>query len=325
MSYIPPMIPNLILAPTRYNLIYPPFANAPVWGYRLDKRAKNEFHWHTYTQIWYTLRGSYYHTVNGKRILLEEGDAAIILPYSVHAVDTSEEEIDNTDIITVYISRELWEKQLIPFFPLSYNTAAYKSFRLPALFHFRDILKERADACFKNISREFSKNSEMDETLVLQSLEDFLSLCTLNSGEQISENEISELREQYMRIYDAVEYITHNFAKKLPLQTLSKISLMSERSFTDKFKATTGMTYHSYLKAVRISEAVTKLRDGEDSIFKIARECGFSNSGHFINTCAHMCGLSPAKLRLHLFNWIETYNSELKNNRPFKTTTCDEE
>ena len=92
---------------------------------------------------------------------------------------------------------------------------------------------------------------------------------------------------------------------------------MSERSFTNKFKATTGITYHSYLKAVRISEAVTRLREDADGIFAIARDCGFSNSAHFINTCASMSGMSPATLKLHLADWHNKYSSELKKNRPF--------
>ena len=115
MSYIPPMIPNLIHAPTEENLIYPGFARSSVWGYRLDKRAKNELHWHTYSQIWYTLRGSYYHTVNGERHLFKEGDAAIILPYSVHAIDSSEENMDDTQEYKKSIEAMLEEANTMDF------------------------------------------------------------------------------------------------------------------------------------------------------------------------------------------------------------------
>ncbi len=310
MSYIPPMIPNLVLAPTKVNLIYPGFAHAPVWGYRLDKRAKNELHWHTYTQIWYTLRGSYYHTINGKRILMKEGDASIILPYSVHAVDTSESDIDNSEFLTVYISRMLWEKNLLPFSPLTYKTSVYENTLLPTLLHFEGEEKERTDLLFNSMIREFLKKGDIDCNVVIKNLDSFFRLCASKSSEQLKESEAHSIREQSDRIYDAVKYITENFSKKLPLSTLSKLSLMSDRSFTDKFKATTGITYHSYLKSVRISEAITRLRDGEDSIYTIARECGFSNSGHFINTCARMSGLSPVKLREHLFDWIGNYAYE---------------
>ena len=317
MNYIPPMIPNLVLAPTDKNLIYPGFAASPVWGYRLDKRVKNELHWHTYAQVWYTLRGSYYHTVNGKRLLLKEGDAVIILPYSVHALDSSEENIDDTDIISVYLSRDVWEKKLMPFSPLTHEKAVFESDILPTLIHFEGEEKKLADSIFSVIKSEFSKKREMCSETVLENTEKFFRLCALKSDKQMTLRETDELREQSDRIYNAVKYITQNFKKKIPLKELCKVSLMSERSFTGKFKATTGITYHSYLKAVRISEAVTLLRDEADGVFAIARDCGFSNSGHFINTCARMSGMSPAKLRLHLAEWHINYGVELKKDRPF--------
>ena len=310
MGYIPPMVPNLILAPTRYNLIYPGFPNAPIWGYRLNKRAQNELHWHTYTQIWYTLRGSYYHTVNGKRVLMKEGDAAIILPYSVHAVDSSESDMENSDILTVYISRKLWEEKLLPFFPITYKTSTYENTLLPTLLHFEGEEKEYADTLFRNMLQEFLRKRDIDCDVVLDNLDKFFRLSASKSEKQLKENEAQALCEQADRIYDAVRYITENFSKKLPLSALSKVSLMSERSFTNKFKATTGITYHSYLKSVRLSEAVTKLRYGKESIYTIARECGFSNSGHFINTCARMSGFSPVKLREHLLDWIGNNTNE---------------
>ncbi|MBR5309270.1 MAG: helix-turn-helix transcriptional regulator [Clostridia bacterium] len=324
MSYIPPMIPNFILAPTEKNLIYPRLAQSPVWGYRLDKRAKNELHWHTYAQMWYTFRGSYYHTVNGKRHLLKEGDMALILPYSVHAIDTSGEDIDNTDIITVYLARDIWEKKLIPFTPLTHDKAVFERNILPALFHFEGKEKELAGGFFGVIKDEFSKKQGMCSGILLENIEKIFRLCILKSDEQITEKEADELQAQSEGIYNAVKYITQNFKKKIPLKELCKLSLMSERSFTNKFKATTGMTYHNYLKAVRISEAVTRLRDEEDGIFAIARECGFSDSSHFIKTCAIMSKMSPAKLRIHLAQWQANYGSELKRNRPFDISQTDE-
>ncbi|MBQ2840393.1 MAG: helix-turn-helix transcriptional regulator [Oscillospiraceae bacterium] len=324
MNYIPPMIPNLVLAPTEKNLIYPGFARSSVWGYRLDKRAKNELHWHTYAQIWYTLRGSYYHTVNGERHLLKEGDAAIILPYSVHAVDTSEENIDDTDIIAIYLSRDVWEKKLMPFSPLTHEKAVFEKNILPTLLRFEGEEKKLADGIFRVIKDEFSKKQETCSKTLLENVEKIFRLCALKSNEQITMKEADELQEQSDRIYNAVKYITQNFEKKIPLKELCKVSLMSERSFTNKFKATTGLTYHSYLKAVRISEAVTRLRDETDGIFAIARDCGFSNSGHFINTCARMSGMSPAKLRLYLSDWHLNYGCELRRNRPFDIPHNDE-
>ena len=324
MSYIPPMIPNFILAPTEKNLIYPGVARSPVWGYRLDKRAKNELHWHTYAQMWYTLRGSYYHTINGKRHLLKEGDLALVLPYSVHAIDTSNEDIDKTDIIAVYLSRDVWEKKLIPFSPLTHDKAVFERNILPALFHFEGKEKEFADGFFRVIKDEFLKKQEMRLEILLEKIEGVFRLCTLKSDEQIKPKEADELQAQSDGIYNAVKYITQNFKKKIPLKELCKVSLMSERSFTDKFKATTGMTYHNYLKSVRISEAITRLRDENDGIFAIARECGFADSSHFIKNCALVADLSPAKLRIHLAEWQRNYGSELKRNRPFDISQTDE-
>lgn len=298
----PGVVPSLCRTREQYNVL----AKLPVHIYAVDANDTNEIHWHDYTQIWYTISGSYYHTVNGVRSLQTAGCVSVIYPYSVHAVDTLHTELSDARIICISISDSAFVKNILPFVPLTYSLAAFDNFTLHPFTKLSGRDKELADDLCESALSEYQKNQAMIYHKIFNNIGKLLELCVKNTNTPLSKNELHIAHERMLHIRNAVHFITDNCSERIPLQSVSKSAMMSERSFTDKFKLTVGQTYHSYLIGVRMAKAADLLRYSTKSISEIAEECGFSNSGHFSNTCVDTFGINPAKLRRQFKEYART-------------------
>ena len=329
----PGIIPSLCRTREEYNVL----AKLPVHIYAVDSSTANEIHWHDYTQVWYTVSGSYYHTINGVRSLQTPGCVSVIYPYSTHAVDTLLTSLENARIICISISDSAYVKNILPFIPLTYSLAAFDNFMLRPFVRLHGRDKELADDLCESALSEYLKNQAMIYYKIFNNIGKLLELCIKNINAPLSKSEIRIAHERVLLINTAVHFITDNCSERIPLQSVSKSAMMSDRAFTQKFKLTVGQTYHSYLIGVRMAKATDLLRFSTKSISEIAEECGFSNSGHFSNTCVDTFGINPAKLRrqfkdyaringeasfqkslgaLWLYNWSE---DELYEMRRFAT------
>lgn len=311
MSYIPQMIPNFISAPNKTNLQESVFDYIPIWSYKITQKAKNELHWHNYTQIWYTISGSYYHTVNGERILQTAGDVSFIYPYTLHAVDTSECDLENTEVITVYLSDEFIAKQKLPFYPLTFERSVFTNTILGNFVHLSGKDKKIADNSFRRILSELAKEEKMDISEIEKEIISFFEVCISKKQETLCEAELKAELSVTQNIVNATNYLSRNLERKFSLPEISTIALMSERSFTDKFKEVTGQTYHTYLTLSRLSEAVLLMRYSQKNMSEIAKECGFSNSGHLTKVCNAILGISPFAMRKQIKGWSQEYGGRL--------------
>ena len=73
MDIIPPLHTGTVLAPKGIVSQKLPFMVRTISDRRLA-----DSHWHDYTQIWYTVSGSYTQTINGVKLQQTAGSAALI-------------------------------------------------------------------------------------------------------------------------------------------------------------------------------------------------------------------------------------------------------
>lgn len=101
-------------------------------------------------------------------------------------------------------------------------------------------------------------------------------------------------------IQDIAQYIYQNFDKNIYLEKLAKQFNISRSYLSKKFKATTGVGFKEYLTNVRIQEACRRLLETNDSITRIALECGFNDSNYFGDAFKRYKGVSPNKYRKNM-------------------------
>ncbi len=312
MDYIKPMNPGL--AP-RLSAKRSQFKNSPVRIHMLTHPHISDIHWHDYTQVWYTVSGTYVHTINGEPRVQTPGSLAIVTPYAIHSMDTTMTDFENAEIVYISIASDILNESELPFIPLTYNLSAFDDFKLNPFVSLSGKHKERADElCAELIS---PRNTGIHITLkkALLNIGELLELCAKEIGIKLDKSDIKIAKERSLCIKNSIDYIMTSSASKVSLTKASKQAMMSERSFTSKFKQTVGQTAHNYLINVRVANAFRLLRYTDMSINDISDMCGFANSGHFIRLSMNLLGESPSDIRNYVRDWENSYSDEIEKRR----------
>ncbi len=107
------------------------------------------------------------------------------------------------------------------------------------------------------------------------------------------------------RIKNVVTHISKNFDKNLQNNELSKISNLATNSFARLFKSNLGESVQSFIKKVRIENALLLMHHSNLSIDTISFRCGFSDRYHFTKSFKQVVGISPAaykKMKIYRFS-----------------------
>lgn len=100
-----------------------------------------------------------------------------------------------------------------------------------------------------------------------------------------------------IRIKKALDYTENNFAKKISLEEISRISNLSASHFCFLFKAEKQMSLFRYLKQKRMKEARNLLRNIDLSIKQIAYQVGYRDLSNFNHDFKRSFGTTPTKYR----------------------------
>lgn len=263
-------------------------------------------HWHNFTQLWYTFSGSFAISIDGKESTQQPGQLTIIPPYKIHMVDSSESD-PGMRHICISLYDDLFENNIAPLFAVSHNRVIFEDKVLPSTFIFKGEEKERADEIFANILAEFSRHHDMNRSSIYRNITAALSMLAEHSASTVEPSVISREIEQINLIHSATDYISKNYHSDISIDTLSSRMLMSQSSFSNKFKHTTGQTFLSYCKKTKMARAIWLLRLSKQSLAEIADECGFYDSTHLSHAIKSSFGASPLALRDQMIEQNRTY------------------
>lgn len=105
----------------------------------------------------------------------------------------------------------------------------------------------------------------------------------------------SELPPRILRrVRDKMDSSLHS---NLSLAAIAAESGYSRTHFFRMFRASTGMTPHRYLIALRIDRVKTLLANRNANLIDVAAVCGFSSQAHMTTVFHRMVGLTPAEFR----------------------------
>ncbi len=256
-----------------------------------------ESHWHDYTQLWYTVSGSYDQVINGERIHMTPGSLALIFPFTTHSVDTSATTPEETRIICISIFEDLFSKNIMPFRPLSYMVSVFDKLILTPLINLSGKERERMTELFEDCYAEYERHNDMQERKIFNNISNIFELLAINNRSKISDAKLLRAVDQSIVISEAARFIGENAKEIIPLDEIAKLTFMSKRSFNDKFKNCTGQTFYDFYMRSRMVHVIKLLRFSSKSLSEIADECGFYDSVHLSHTIKNMYGLSPAELR----------------------------
>ncbi|KAB0551267.1 helix-turn-helix transcriptional regulator [Pseudomonas argentinensis] len=91
----------------------------------------------------------------------------------------------------------------------------------------------------------------------------------------------------------AKQLMLANLDAGISVAEVAEACALSRSHFTRKFKESTCLTPHVWLRQQRVDKAMALLRHSPLSLTQIAMECGFFDQAHFCRVFARSQGMSP--------------------------------
>lgn len=283
-----------------------------------DTRKTDSLHIHNSIQIWYILRGSMRHTVGNSYFDQKEGSCVCVLPFTEHNIDTTVSR-ESPLAIELTFGDEFLLNQGFRFFSNSAAHAQFEERKLPIFFDFKNEKRILADRIIKKLISLPDADIGIATKESASLLAEFLRL--LCSDSEVSNNlNFLYIKDRANMIAKAVQYICSHYCEKITLEKLCSITMMSQRLFTESFRAVTGQSSSKFILNYRISKATHQLSTTTKSIAQIARDVGFVTSARLTHVLKDAKGMTPREyrkltqeegLRAHR-EWEEKYGNKYK-------------
>lgn len=238
---------------------------------------ESKLHRHPNIEIKYIFEGALHITVGENEIDAKPGDLIITNANTYHSYLPSKNVkyctiIFNTDYISSFVS----SPEHLDFIPLVYgdktisrifSTIEKEYFERPIMF------SQNADAMFHeliiHLVRHYLKNPFN------------YSPVALSSGIANSVN----------------EFLSHNFHKKLTIETIADTMGFNRHYMMRAFKKETGITIAQQLKKLRLNHAEDLMKNTLKSVSEVASLTGFESVSHFSREFKEAFGATPAEYR----------------------------
>jgi AraC-like DNA-binding protein len=145
----------------------------------------------------------------------------------------------------------------------------------------------------------FNLLSEKEE-IIIQSL--ILELIYTVSKDTTKRNSSQKSAGNSLIIENALQFISENLKEELSLEAVARQMSVSPVYFHTLFKASVGKTLRDYVEEQRIKRAITLLQTTDDSLTKIAFECGFSSQSYFSYIFKRRMKQTPRKYAQALYD-----------------------
>lgn len=98
-------------------------------------------------------------------------------------------------------------------------------------------------------------------------------------------------------IYKAIDYMKHNYMKKLSLEDVAGSVYLSPSYLSKVFKDETNYNFNNYLNLIRIEESKKLLGDSSIPLVDISCKVGYEDQSYFTKVFKKLEGVSPGKYR----------------------------
>jgi len=255
---------------------------------RVPSFVMNYEHTHNYCEIFYLKRGMCTYTVERKKYHLNAGDMFIVKAGDPHF--TCYEGIEECERLVIACNPSLLPAGFIEKYPEIYHTLTTSGKVVLS-----ESVREKLEVLF---SEMLSENNMPDDYS-----SDFMILLVMKLLLTIQRNgifvyeQLSSTNEISPDIEQAINYIALNYSLPLTLDDISTLFNLCPSYFSKKFKQDTGMTFKEYVNYIRLRQATQMLLTTDDSITKIALNCGFNSSNYFKDCFRKKFKVSPREFR----------------------------
>ncbi|WP_025679586.1 AraC family transcriptional regulator [Paenibacillus massiliensis] len=263
---------------------------------RIYKHTQFSFHahWHTDIEFVWVREGTLRMGINGDMRTLEEGDMAICCSGDTHVY------VSTGPATTIYIlvfrptligNHGNWPEKLR--FQNSFITR--KSLEQQAI---SPAIMDDIVRLIEHIYEEMRAQKPHYQMFVTSKV---MELCGIAQrylpSTSIDANQENKRIARLKTIHDILQYIENNYNRPLTLETTASHFNLSSFHFSRLLQGITGTNFRYHLNAVRIEIAEEMIKSSEETITRIALECGFNNVRTFNRAFRQIKGYTPSELR----------------------------
>jgi Response regulator containing CheY-like receiver domain and AraC-type DNA-binding domain len=256
-------------------------------------------HQHEFIELFYVYSGSCTQVINGKEIVLKQGEMCILDTNVIHSIEKTYE---NDIIINCLMRKDYFDTSLLS--RLSTNdlisnflvNAIYKSKDNNNFIIFHSGQSEKLHELVKNLVCEYFEPSICSKEII-----NCYIILIFSELLQIYQHQTSELKilgqtATTSNISSILEYIEKNYA------TLSLITTAEHFNFHPNYlsallKKTTGKSFKEVIHEQKLKKACTLLRNTNLAVDLISLEVGYNNCSFFYKKFKDTYGVTPFEYR----------------------------
>jgi len=247
------------------------------------KNYSIEPHNHDFYEMNIILNGTGIHNIENSGFRVSSGDVFIIPPLTVHSYCDTE----NLDVYHLLMHRKFIEMnyeeatkvggflqltEIEPFLRKNYSGAMFLHLSVQNLIHLENDLRYIEDG------GEFNDSSY--HALKYHTTWKILYWLSYLLNKQINSQLSVKKNNHRHEIVSILDFIHHNYHKKLTIDILAKNAYMSRSTFLRSFSEVCGCTPITYLTGYRCKKARELLNEKHLSKTEIAHRCGFYDLSH---------------------------------------------
>jgi AraC-like DNA-binding protein len=122
----------------------------------------------------------------------------------------------------------------------------------------------------------------------------------IRGNPQFIEADVWKRAEYYSCTRKALEYIETSLDRPLRLGEIAAVACMERTAFSKSFRHKTGITFHEFVQAYRVSQAASRMEVSDCSITEVAFGVGFNSLDTFERVFKKIAGTTPSRYRLEL-------------------------
>ena len=220
--------------------------------------------------------------INGRELTISEPNVVILPPFAVHHISSGDVG-RGFERYVVYFGEDLIDQFGGSVLPTEIRSSLDGTlFRLDS---------ERADLFLSALQSVYASGAPASEqACALATVLNRLLRCT----DQENRLCLPKMNDQTPKI---LEYIYRNVGECLDADQIAHRFNISRAKLDRDFRRYVGKTVHSTVIDCRLSFAIALLRQSDESIARIASQCGFESEYYFYAFCKRNTGMTPTKLR----------------------------
>lgn len=235
-------------------------------------------HNHIFTQIEFVVGGSCKQIVNGNEIDCPDGTILLMFTQDVHRYT---EFNGNVALYNLCFSDDMLSQPVLDAM-YSKNNVLYAKLEGES---YNQILMS-----FRKLIRE-NKNTDLFSSQMIRGLIQEVVIEVLRNAKSVN------TKSGNPALRDALAFIRENFKQHLTLETISKRVHLTPQYFCKLFKQELNISFHEYLRNVRLDYSMMLLKTTDLNVTEICIESGFNSASNFTKIFKSRFGFTPKQIK----------------------------